>query len=241
MRIKHIKYKFNKKIKIGYVGSKISINYNLIHLGINNISLINLLNGKSFYCKIIKKCYNIVCLFGQSINYFNNSLFFNLFDTLSYNLKNQYFICNTLSFFSNDISVSELSILSYYYSNSKFISKQKAKIAYLIGIDYKNLKLNNGTYIIYQGHHGDEGVLNANIVLPSSLYVENTSFFLNCEGKFLTSNIAIKKIKKIKNNSNILYNLFILLKKIKFNYYINIISSFFYKMSSFFKKKNTIY
>jgi NADH dehydrogenase/NADH:ubiquinone oxidoreductase subunit G len=238
MKIKHLKYKFNKKIKLGYIGSRILINYSLNHIGLTNKSLINLLYGKSFFCKVIKKCFNILCLFSHSISYLNNSLFFSLFNTLSSNLKTQYFICNTLSLYSNDINLSELCLLSYYYSISNYIVKKKKKIIYLLGVDFQNMVIPSSSYVIYQGHHGDKGILNANIVLPSNLYIENTSFFFNCEGRLFVSNIAINKIKKIKNDSNILYNLFILLFNVSFNYYIGLISSFFYKIVSFFKKQH---
>ena len=83
MKIKHIKHKFNKSIKIGYIGSRITINYTLCHIGLTSNSMLQILNGKNFYCKILKNCYNIVCLLGHGINITSNSSFHIIFNLLS--------------------------------------------------------------------------------------------------------------------------------------------------------------
>ena len=39
------------------------------------------------------------------------------------------------------------------------------------------------TYKVYFGHHGDEGAMCADIVLPTPLYTEKNGIFVNIEGR----------------------------------------------------------
>lgn len=241
MKIRNIKYKYNQKIYICYIGSKLLINYKLLHLGINSISLLNMLYGKNFFCKIFKSVYNIICLYSIGFNLVLNNYLLLTLDTLSFFLKNQNFIYNYISLFSSDVSLYELGITSYYFTKSIFINNSKPSMLYLLGVDYNNMLLkncNNNKFTIYHGHHGNTGLYNSNIIIPSNLYIENTCFFLNCEGRFFVSNVAITKKRKTNNNESILYNLFnFLFNKKKSNKYLKrIFILFFYKNSFFFTK-----
>ena len=238
MKIKNLSFKYNKKKLIGYIGSRILINYSLKHIGIGSKSFLYLMRGKSFFCKIITKFHNILCILAHN----STSSFFYSFNTLSHQLKKQYFILNYLSLFSSDVNVLSLGLSSYYYSKSNYIVNNDKSFTYLLGVDFKNMSLVKNTYVVYQGHHGDIGGLSADVLLPSNLFIENTSFYYNCEGRLFMSNIISNKINKIRNDCNILYNFFIFIflfkSKERFNYILNIITSFFYKIPHFFKKQH---
>ena len=122
IKIRHIKFKFNKKIKICYIGSKILLNYSLNHIGISSNTLVKLLYGKIYYTKIIKNIYNTVCLFSIGFNLFLNNIITMTLDNLSFLLKKNSFLYNHLTLFSSDISIYELGITSFYYSRSIFIN-----------------------------------------------------------------------------------------------------------------------
>jgi len=107
---------------------------------------------------------------------------------------------------------------------------------YLIGVDYNNLTINN-KFCIYQGHHGNLGLKYADIVLPCNTFVENTGFYMNCEGRFFISNLSITKKKKMANNETIINNMLNMFSHSIGTYdslYIFIL--FFYKMPLFFNK-----
>ena len=194
LKIRNLKYKYNQKVKLCYIGNKVLLNYSFIHLGINTNSLLLLLLGKSFFCK--------------TINFFNNIIFFRsttfklstnyslLLDVLSYYLLKKNFIFNHLSLFASDISLYELGIVSFYYTKSNFIKNNDIKLCYLMGVDYNNFKLSENILTIYQGHHGNIGLQKASILLPSNTFIENNNFFINCEGRFFVANLVITKKKK---------------------------------------------
>jgi hypothetical protein len=246
IKIKHLKYKLNKKINICYIGNKIILNYDLIHIGINTSSLVQLLYGKLFFCKILKKVYNVICLFSIGFSLFFNNLLSISLDVLSFFLKKQHFICNYITLFSSDVSVYDLGIVSYYYSKSIFINNNNTKMSYLLGVDYNNFEINNSLFNIYHGHHGNIGLKNSNIILPSNTFIENSGLYINCEGRLLVSNVIVNKKHKINNNESILYNLFnyVFFKK-KHNINLKKLFLFFFYKNNFlftkFKFVNKIY
>jgi NADH-quinone oxidoreductase subunit G len=62
----------------------------------------------------------------------------------------------------------------------------KAKFVYCVGVDEEGLeKVFNGNdkFVIFQGHHGNELVAQADVILPGAAYTEKDSLFFNTEGR----------------------------------------------------------
>ena len=80
-------------------------------------------------------------------------------------------------------------------------------------------------------------------MLPSNTFIENTSFFLNCEGRMFVSNVAVHKKKKICNTESVLYNFFSYLfyKRCDCVNIKRIFMLFFYKNTLFFTKYKYIF
>jgi NADH-quinone oxidoreductase subunit G len=59
------------------------------------------------------------------------------------------------------------------------------KALYLLGVDEFNARAKIGwnTFVIYQGHHGDQGVGIADVVLPGAAYTEKDGLYVNLEGR----------------------------------------------------------
>jgi NADH-quinone oxidoreductase subunit G len=55
------------------------------------------------------------------------------------------------------------------------------KILYLLNVDIDEDFSN--AFVIYQGHHGDKGAHNADIILPGAAYTEKAATYVNMEGK----------------------------------------------------------
>ncbi|ARE38567.1 NADH-ubiquinone oxidoreductase chain G [Rhodovulum sp. P5] len=54
-------------------------------------------------------------------------------------------------------------------------------VIYNLGAD--EIDIGNGTFVIYQGSHGDRGAHRADIILPGAAYTEETGLFVNTEGR----------------------------------------------------------
>ncbi len=60
----------------------------------------------------------------------------------------------------------------------------KLKAVFLLGADEIDTTALKSTTVVYIGTHGDEGVKNADIILPGAAYTEKFGTFANTEGRF---------------------------------------------------------
>ncbi|CBI33579.3 unnamed protein product, partial [Vitis vinifera] len=62
-------------------------------------------------------------------------------------------------------------------------SIESAKFLYLMGADDVNLeKVPDDAFVVYQGHHGDQSVYRANVILPAAAFSEKEGTYENTEG-----------------------------------------------------------
>lgn len=62
-------------------------------------------------------------------------------------------------------------------------------ILYLLGVD--EIEAPQGTFVIYQGTHGDRGAHRADVILPGATYTEKSGLYVNTEGRVQLANRAI--------------------------------------------------
>ena len=57
-------------------------------------------------------------------------------------------------------------------------------VLWLLGADEFDLsRIGAGTFVVYQGHHGDRGAARADVILPGAAYTEKTGTYVNTEGR----------------------------------------------------------
>ena len=60
----------------------------------------------------------------------------------------------------------------------------KPKVVFLLGADnFRHEEIPEDAFVIYQGHTGDEGAYYADLILPSSSYMEKGGVFVNTDGR----------------------------------------------------------
>jgi NADH dehydrogenase (ubiquinone) Fe-S protein 1 len=140
------------------VGYYSSFNYYVKHLSTNQKCVMNIVEGSHWICSKLKNMQSVL-VFVSSTYFSNNTTVFSNFEKL-------HVINSSVSFFS----AYELgfSALKTYPTNS---------IQYMLNADYRPVESTNK--IIYQGHHGDSVALLANLVLPSSIFLEKISTYVN--------------------------------------------------------------
>lgn len=84
----------------------------------------------------------------------------------------------------SDFSSYELNLSSFVHNQNIFHGKNS--FFYLLGFDKFDIrfKQKSNNCVVYQGHHGDIGVQFANVLLPSTVYVEKSSNYYNFMGIF---------------------------------------------------------
>ncbi|KAJ8904844.1 hypothetical protein NDN08_001358 [Rhodosorus marinus] len=68
---------------------------------------------------------------------------------------------------------------------------QKTRILFLLNADdLDNMELPDDCFVIYQGHHGDNGASLADLVLPGAAYTEKAATFVNTEGRVQKTSVS---------------------------------------------------
>ena len=87
-------------------------------------------------------------------------------------------------------------------TNAKQNSLNEAETIYNLGCD--TLVPDQGGFVIYQGSHGDKGAVSADLILPSTCYLEEDGIFVNTEGRSQYARKAIQPPGKAKENWKII-------------------------------------
>lgn len=71
-------------------------------------------------------------------------------------------------------------------------SVEKSKVVFLLGSDnFRPEDIPEDAYVIYMGHTGDEGVYYADLILPTSSYLEKQGTYVNMEGRVQQTRSAL--------------------------------------------------
>jgi NADH-quinone oxidoreductase subunit G len=65
-------------------------------------------------------------------------------------------------------------------------------LLWLLGADeFDTGAIGGGTFVVYQGHHGDRGAARADVILPGAAYTEKDGTYVNTEGRVQRGSIAV--------------------------------------------------
>ena len=190
-------------LQVGYIGPSIDMLYPYNHLGLGVESLISLVKGKHPCALDLKKSKNLSIIIGECFNYSDIYQLVYKLSSFKYldNLKPSNI--NVLRTKSSSVSLSEVGIKSLKL-NKKF------DLLILIGVD--DLKfyrlVNPDSFIIYIGSHYSVYNLElADLILPSSLFLEKDFTTINLENRIKVS----KSLRKISGDVRSEYFLLLVL------------------------------
>jgi len=237
---------FNKGNDVYNIGDNINLNYPTKYLGRN----IDVLKDKSLLEKI-KKSNNPIIIVGSGYSsYATEEDIKSLFTFAKNNnvINNKK---NNLSFLSPYASrVGQLLLGNTQNKESQpmnFLESQFKNGSYDLLFSFNSEEVSNpifeDSFKVYLGHHGDIGAMSADLILPTPLYTEKNSTYINVEGRpqeaFKCHNpigdskeewSILKKISDLmgyKNDFNTFNDVRTeLLKEFKFNFELNTIINF---------------
>ncbi len=197
----------NNNCEIALIGPKINLTYKYTHLS-NDISYLNnILNEKSDFLEHLKNAKNPLMLIGSSAINYNDGIeilkicaeICNKFNIVNesengFNILNQNISrvgALDIGFYSKNFDRDFNGSLTQHIKNTN-------PVVFLLGLDEINFSSLKDSFIIYIGHHGDEGANVADIILPSPAFPEKTSTFVNIEGRVLQTTKCFNPIGESK-------------------------------------------
>ncbi len=174
---------YNNSSRIFNIGENIPLNYQTEYLG---DKLSNLNNEKLI--KVLKKSSNPLIIIGSAFlskikNIKTLKSIFSFADKYNVITKDK----NNLNFLNPYASRVGQLILGNTTKNlcepfSK-LKKEKFEIVLSFGSEQIASEQFDNCFRVYFGHHGDEGAMKSDIILPTPLYTEKNGIFVNIEGR----------------------------------------------------------
>ncbi|WP_347939093.1 NADH-quinone oxidoreductase subunit NuoG [Rickettsia oklahomensis] len=91
--------------------------------------------------------------------------------------------------------------------NSLIDELKEIKLAYLLGSDEVPFNKLKSAFIVYQGHHGETGATNADVILPAAAYTEQSGIYVNLEGRPQIAEKTISPVGDAKEDITIIKEL----------------------------------
>jgi NADH-quinone oxidoreductase chain G len=184
---------------VAYIGSQLNLTFPAIHLGNSFDKVVSVLEGKNSFCKRLRKSKTPSILIGRS--FLNNLTQFNS------NLVSKSFISNLnlispswsgLNVFNNNSS--DFCIYDLGLNSNKSLVQNSLDLLIVLEDSKSIFKAVTSKFTVYLGHHGCLNAQNADMVLPVSSFVEKTSRYANCEGRYQYSQSATLPLGQSKDS-----------------------------------------
>lgn len=168
--------------KVGYVGPPADLNYDHEHLGAGPQTLVEIADGRHSFSSVLVNAKNPVIIVGAGIfNRKDKDAVFSTVETIAKKanvVRPDWNGLNVLLLSAAQAAALDLGLVP---ESDKCL--QSAKFVYVMGSDDVDLELiPNDAFVVYQGHHGDQSVYRANVILPSSAFSEKEGTYENTEG-----------------------------------------------------------
>jgi NADH-quinone oxidoreductase subunit G len=193
---------WKKDVIIASIGPSINTTYNITELGNSNEILISIAEGKHPFSKLLRKAKNPIIIVGMSaLQRADGDSILVAIETISkYTnlITKDWNGINILHNAAGRVAGLDLGLVPGVNLNMNFLksfipetnqinlknSLKNLKVIFLLGADEIDLSLiKKDAFIIYQGHHGDNGAMIADVILPGAAYTEKNATFVNTEGR----------------------------------------------------------
>ena len=198
---------------LGLIGTKCDLTYDYEILGEDPKIVQEILEGKNSFCDKLKLTEKPVMIVGQgALTGDKGSEFLDLCIELAYKFN---FINNEWNGFNVlHTAASRAGAMSIDFipeedgkNTEEIINGCKEgliKTIFLLGADELQLSDLDNCYVIYQGHHGDKGANNADLILPSAAFCEQNGLYMNTEGRVQESVRSVFPVGEAKEDWEII-------------------------------------
>ncbi|MDG1286832.1 MAG: NADH-quinone oxidoreductase subunit NuoG [Rickettsiales bacterium] len=182
----------NNGTPIAVIGQETALTYPVEWLGESPAVLGELISGNGEFAKILKKAKRPLIIVGQAaMQRDDGQEIYAAARTLaqeSTDLKtwNGFNVLQTSASRTGALDVGFMPAKGGFDSAEMLEASRSGEIEmlYLLGADELDMsQIGGNCFVIYQGHHGDNGAHRADVILPSAAYTEQDGTYVNMEGR----------------------------------------------------------
>jgi NADH-quinone oxidoreductase subunit G len=182
------------QLKIGLIGAKADLTYTYDHIGAGTDSLSDLAAGKHSFADVLKGAKNPLVLVGAGVAArHDGSAVLAAVAKLAVDFGAVKADWNGFAVLQDTASrVGALDIgfagSAGGLSTAQMTTFGTLDVLFLLGAD--EIKVPDGTFVVYIGTHGDRGAHRADVILPGAAYTEKSGIYVNTEGRVQMANRA---------------------------------------------------
>lgn len=186
----------HKECDVALLGPKVDLTYDYEHLGDDTATLKKLASGQHPFNKKLSAAKKpMVILGGQQFGRQDAAAILaavqQLSQSLSTGLNNkEWKILNVLQQVASQVAALDIG----YKPGVSEIRENPPKVLFLLGADEGTITradLPKDCFVVYIGHHGDQGASMADAILPGATYTEKQGTYVNTEGRTQQTLVAV--------------------------------------------------
>ena len=179
-------------LEIGLIGEPVDLTYDYAHVGVSAADVATFANAKSGFAKTFKAAKNPVIIVGASA--LRGEAGQALMEALGQLAKAANVVredhngFNILHGAASRVAGLDMGFLpgeGGLATDAILDAAQQGAVetVYLLGADELDTSKLKDAFVIYQGHHGDNGAHVADVILPGAAYTEKSGLYVNLEGR----------------------------------------------------------
>ncbi|HLZ04974.1 MAG TPA: NADH-quinone oxidoreductase subunit NuoG [Bradyrhizobium sp.] len=177
----------NGPLKVGLIGAKADLTYPYDHLGAGTDSLAGLASGKGAFLDVLKSAQHPIVLIGAgATSRHDGAAVLALAAKLASDvgaIKDGWNGFAVLHDAASRVGALDIGFApgTGGLSAAQMTTFGTLDILFLLGAD--EVKVPDGTFVVYIGTHGDKGAHRADVILPGAAYTEKSAIYVNTEGR----------------------------------------------------------
>jgi NADH-quinone oxidoreductase subunit G len=181
------------QLKIGVIGDKADLTYTYDHIGAGTDSLSDLAAGKHSFADVLKGAKNPIVLVGSgAAARHDGTAVLALAAKLALDfgaIKDGWNGFGVLHSAASTVGALDIGFGSGGgLSAAQMTTFGTLDVLFSLGAD--EIKVPDGTFVVYIGTHGDRGAHRADVILPGAAYTEKSGIYVNTEGRVQMANRA---------------------------------------------------
>jgi NADH-quinone oxidoreductase subunit G len=182
------------QLKIGLIGAKADLTYAYDHLGAGTDTLSELAAGKHSFADVLKGAKNPMVLVGAGVAArHDGAAVLAAAARLAVDfgaVKGEWNGFAVLQDTASRVGALDIGFVAGAggLSAVQMTTFGMLDVLFLLGAD--EIKVPDGTFVVYIGTHGDRGAHRADVILPGAAYTEKSGIFVNTEGRVQMANRA---------------------------------------------------